>query len=45
MLRSKREEQETDVWLDKKYSIQSSEKNQMQEYTEFRKKKARYSAI
>ena len=39
MLRSKREEQKTDVWPDKK-NIQSrvQKKNQMQEYTEFSKK-------
>ena len=42
MLRSKSEEQKIDVWPDKKkYSIQSSEKNQMQEYTEFRKKESK----
>ena len=46
MCRSKREEQKTDVWPDKKKDlIQSSEKFQMQDYIEFRKNKARYSAI
>ena len=45
MRRSKREEQKTDVWPVKQDSIQSSEKIQMQEYTEFRKNKASYSAI
>ena len=39
--KSKREKQKTDVWPDKKDSIQSSEKIKMQEYTEFRKKESR----